>query len=103
MVFPAARYCTSDQPSPASASAARAANAPYSTKFRPHLPHSCMPTPSTTTGSDVMGRSAPRSRPSGQRCAALLSRDSPPLPDGAHGLVVLGVRLDHELHRVADG
>ena len=27
----------------------RAAATPYSTKFRPHLPHGCMPTPSTAT------------------------------------------------------
>src|SRR5680860_203091 len=34
---------------PASASASRAAATPYSTKLRPHFPHGCMPTPSTTT------------------------------------------------------
>ncbi len=41
--------CMSRHPSPASARASRAAASPYSTKGRPHLPHSCMPAPSTAT------------------------------------------------------
>src|SRR5205085_11734218 len=41
--------CTSCQSTPASASAARAACTPYSTKLRPHLPQGCMPAPRTAT------------------------------------------------------
>src|SRR5437588_1913860 len=41
--------CTSCQSTPASASAARAAWTPYSTKLRPHLPHGCIPAPRTAT------------------------------------------------------
>src|ERR1700681_709166 len=51
---------TSVHDTPASARAARAAASPYSTKLRPHLPHGCMPTPSTATLRSS-GTRAPRS------------------------------------------
>ena len=47
-VSPPAMNCTSVHSSPASFSALRAATMPYSEKFRPHLPHSCMPAPTET-------------------------------------------------------
>src|SRR4051812_43920163 len=53
MVSAPATYCTSAQSRPASASATRAACTPYSTKLRPHLPHGCMPAPSTATRLDI--------------------------------------------------
>ena len=46
---PPRRTACRASPSPASARASRAAASPYSTKGRPHLPHSCMPAPSTAT------------------------------------------------------
>src|SRR5438477_13165980 len=65
-----------------------------------------MPTPSTTTWSSLMGRSAPPSRPSGQGCAALPVTHAShrlPLPHGAHRVAVVIERLDDELHRPTDG
>src|SRR4029450_692924 len=80
MVLPAARKPTSRHASPASASAARAATTPYSTKLRPHLPHGCIPAPRITT--------------------SLTSAHHLPLPHGVDGVVVLVERLDDELHRL---
>src|SRR3954451_5066917 len=71
---------TSVQAIPASRMASRAACTPYSTKLRPHLPHGCMPAPSTAT--------------------RLLT--GLPLPDEVVG-VVLGVEhIEHELDGHAD-
>src|SRR3954447_17584629 len=81
------RHCT-----PASASAARAATTPYSTKLRPHLPHGCMPTPATTTSLIC----APPARPS--RCCS----DRLPLPHDVVVLIVAEQVLDDELDLLPD-
>src|SRR3954464_2472440 len=69
---------------PASANAARAATTPYSTKFRPHLPHGCIPAPRITTS----------------LAFGLTSAHHLPLPHRVDGVVVLVERLDDELHRL---
>src|SRR5205085_431919 len=66
----------SDQATPASSSASRAAASPYSTKLRPHFPHGCIPAPRTAMGSVIGG---------------------PPLPDEVLVVVVLEQRVDDEL------
>src|SRR5882724_904327 len=97
----------SGQATPASASAARAATNPYSTKLRPHLPHGCMPAPSTATSRSVLmvalaalaardaGRKSAGSRARfARRCESRrLSRvrDGGPLPDH---VLVLGVFIE---------
>src|SRR5579872_297562 len=73
--------CTSRHSSPASASAPRAAAIPYSTKLRPHLPHGCMPTPSTATRPVSATPVTPRGR--GNRA---------PLP---HQVLVVVVLVQH--------
>src|ERR1039458_8795102 len=74
---------------PASSRASPAAARPYSTKFRPHLPHGCMPAPRTAI------------RLSSGMCALLdvdrLSVDRLPLPDHVLVLVVLVQRVEHDL------
>src|SRR5580698_1433509 len=83
----------SRQPSPASASASRAAARPYSTKGRPHLPHSCMPAPRTATF---------RSSSSGAVTSTLPARaERAPLPDQVIGAVLRVERLDHQLDLVS--
>src|SRR4051812_17770638 len=51
--------CTSFQSTPASVNAARAAAMPYSTNGLPHLPHGCIPIPSTATSVAAMSVSSP--------------------------------------------
>src|SRR5205809_7808271 len=78
---------TSRHSTPASCSASRAATNPYSTKFRPHFPHGCMPTPRTATSCSPIG---PR------------SLDRLPLPDDVLRVVVLEQRAQPPPDRVAD-
>src|SRR5512139_3310642 len=82
MVSPPATNWTSFHSSPASASASRAAFTPYSTKFRPHLPQGCMPTPRTAT--------SPR------------DMQGPPLPHHELVVLVLVERAEDELHLLPD-
>src|SRR4051812_34863923 len=93
---------------PASASAACAATTPYSTKLRPHLPHGCMPVPSTTISRSLFMRLRP---PALERPCDYESWSGPPdlrlargrpLPHDVLVLVVLVERAEHELHRHAD-
>ena len=67
----------------ASASAARAAWTPYSTKGRPHLPHGCMPTPRTAT-SWLIGRPSWARTPHRPGASARCVRS--PLGVGVQGL-----------------
>src|SRR5207248_9807744 len=103
MVSPPARNCTSVQSTPASASAARAATTPYSTKLRPHLPHGCIPTPATTTS--LTSTTPPATL---ERCRLRRrSRDAPrhrlPLVDEVVIVVVAEQLLDDELDLLTDG
>src|SRR5271169_2136629 len=84
---------TSRQARPASASAARAAVSPYSTKLRPHLPHGCMPTPRTAT---FLSSAMSVSRVVGGCQGA-------PFPDQILVVVVLVEDVGDELHLGADG
>src|SRR5690606_23632345 len=77
-----ATYCTSDHASPASASAALAAANPYSTKFRPHLPHGCIPAPSTATS---LSNCSLRSLRAAASCALYPRLVLAPPPRGGHG------------------
>src|SRR6516162_6281146 len=109
MVSAPATYWMSRHPSPASSSAASAATTPYSTKLRPHLPHGCIPTPSTATSLMTALRAfalwsplpaIPRFPPLGRGArAARCDRGSchdPPLPDQVLVLVILVQRAEHE-------
>src|SRR5580658_937480 len=85
--------CMSRQPNPASASASRAAARPYSTKGRPHLPHSCMPAPRTATFLFSL--------PDTVRSTFLVGAERAPLPDQVVGAVLRVERLDHQLDLVS--
>src|SRR5271154_5790902 len=86
----------SSQLTPASASAARAATNPYSTKLRPHLPHGCIPTPKTATrwSSLIVPPPSPLGPTGG--------RHRPPLPYEVLVFVVLVEDVQDELDLGAD-
>src|SRR5690606_34876885 len=90
MVSPPATKSTSFHVRPASLRASRAAFTPYSTKFRPHLPQGCIPTPRIATSFDIVISSARRLR-------------GAPLPDHHALFVGLEERVEHELHLLAHG
>src|SRR3954453_20259002 len=95
---------------PASDSADCAAATPYSTKFSPHLPHGCMPTPRIAMSLSLLmisalGRWPGRSGPA--RCSAgspppdahsSLRRLRGPLPHDVLVLIVFVERTEHEFH-----
>src|ERR1700728_4994402 len=89
MVSAPATYWTSVQATPAWRRASPAAASPYSTKLRPHLPHGCIPAPSTAPrwASGMCGLRSPW----------------PPLPDQVLVLVVLVEGAEDQLDLVAHG
>src|SRR6267154_670842 len=100
MVSAPATYWMSGQVSPASASAARAAARPYSTKLRPHLPPGCDGFPRRSC---LAPQSSRRAAAHGSLPAPLAVRDGLPQPGDVFGLVVLVEGACGQLDLHADG
>src|ERR1700694_1234132 len=93
MVSAPETYCTSVHATLASRSASPAAARPYSTKFRPHLPHGCIPAPNTAT-LFWLGIGLLRSGGGGPGA---------PLPHQVLVVVVFVQRVEHQLDFGSDG